>query len=82
MKTASETWTLACAAYEDGAAENVDLPMREMVIAGDQAAVQVIEQDRAALTAAIVRFLLQPRTIDNGTAWAAMEIKAGRFGNG
>lgn len=28
----------------------------------------------------IVRFLLQKHTIDQGTAWAAMEIKDGRFG--
>jgi hypothetical protein len=39
---AMEVWRDACGAYEDASADQSDMPMRDMVIAGDQAAASII----------------------------------------
>ena len=46
---AAHVWREACAACEDGTAAVIDLPMRDMVIAGDQAASTIL---RAAVALA------------------------------
>ena len=46
---AARVWREACAACEDGTAAVIDLPMRDMVIAGDQAASTIL---RAAVALA------------------------------
>ena len=48
---AAHVWREACAACEDGTAAVIDLPMRDMVIAGDQAATAVIAREFEALEA-------------------------------
>lgn len=80
MRPAVEVWTQAVDAFLRSARLVADDP--EIASVDYDVAAAIIAQDRAALVAEIVRFLLQKRTIDQGTAWAAMEIKAGRFGNG
>lgn len=55
QERAARVWREACAAYEDGTAATVDLPMRDMVIAGDRAATAVIAADRAELVAEVKR---------------------------
>lgn len=42
MSDELNVWREACRCYEDGAARDLALPMRDMVIAGDQAAAAVI----------------------------------------
>ena len=51
LRPASEVWSIACGAYEDATADLLDLPMRDMVVAGDEAAAAVIEADREAVRA-------------------------------
>ena len=48
---AAHVWREACAACEDGTAAVIDLPMRDMVIAGNQAATAVIAREFEALEA-------------------------------
>jgi len=52
---AARVWREVCAAYEDGTAAVIDLPMRDMVIAGDQAATAVIAREFEALEAEVKR---------------------------
>ena len=49
--TAEEVWQKACAAYEDAAEEHPEMPLRDMVIAGDNAAVSVIRTAMEAYAA-------------------------------
>ena len=51
LRPASDVWSAACGAYEDAAAVLADLPMRDIVVAGDEAAAAVIEADREAVRA-------------------------------
>lgn len=51
MRTAEEVWREASAAYEDAANEVADLPMRDMVIAGDAAATAILAQRDAEMLA-------------------------------
>ena len=54
LRPASEVWSIACGAYEDATADLLDLPMRDMVVAGDEAAAAVIEADREAVRAPLL----------------------------
>lgn len=49
--TPEEVWRKACAAYEDAAEEHPEMPLRDMVIAGDNAAVSVIRTAMEAYAA-------------------------------
>ena len=49
--TAEEVWREACAAYEDAAEEHPEMSLRDMVIAGDKAAVSVIRTAMEAYAA-------------------------------
>ena len=54
LRPASDVWSAACGAYEDAAAVLADLPMRDIVVAGDEAAAAVIEADREAVRAPLL----------------------------
>ena len=58
LRPASEVWSIACGAYEDATADLADLPMRDMVVAGDEAAAAVIEADREAVRAEMRQALI------------------------
>lgn len=65
--TAEEVWRKACAAYEDAAEEHPEMPLRDMVIAGENAAVSVI---RTAMEAYAAEALAADQT-------EAMEYRVG-----
>lgn len=55
--TPEEVWRKACAAYEDAAEEHPEIPLRDMVIAGENAAVSVIRTAMEAYAAEKVAML-------------------------
>lgn len=90
MSDELNVWREACRCYEDGAARDLALPMRDMVIAGDQAAATFIrtygnERHAAGYQAAIadvvewLRVQQHGRTSDNYPGYYARQIEQ-RFG--
>ena len=71
---AAHVWREACAACEDGTAAVIDLPMRDMVIAGDQAATAVIAREFEALEAENAR--LREALEAEDAYWAASRAHA------
>ena len=67
LRPASEVWSIACGAYEDATADLLDLPMRDIVVAGDAAAAAVIEADREAVRAEVVGEIVA--WLRNGGNW-------------